>query len=89
MSSSPVLLFIYTVLVPLLFGTVIHTSLNNVVEMFLISCFTGFSLFINSHMPYYAEIKAYNITIQEFCTVRLKLMGVWAASLHLANTGDL
>ena len=52
--SSPVLLHIYcphplscctyTALVSLLFGTVIPTSFNILMEMFLLPCFTGFSL---------------------------------------------
>ena len=50
---------IYTALVSLLFGTVIPTSLNILMEMFLLSCFTGFSLYRNSRMPYYVSIKAY------------------------------
>ena len=35
---------IYTALVSLLFGTVIPTSFNILMEMFLLPCFTGVSL---------------------------------------------
>ena len=54
--SSPVLLHIdlYTALVSLLFGTVIPTSFNILVKMFLLPCFTDFSLYRNSRMLYYA-----------------------------------
>ena len=40
--SFPVLLHIYTALVSLLFGTVIPTSFNILMEMFLLPCFTVF-----------------------------------------------
>ena len=80
MPSSPVLLHIYcphplscciyTALVSLLFGTVVPTSFNILMEMFLLSCFTGFSLYRNSCMPCYVSIKAYKSTVQEFCTAQ-------------------
>ena len=73
--SFPVLLHIYTTLVSLLFGTVIPTSFNILVEMFLLPCFTGFLLYRKSHMPYYVSIKPYNSTIQVFCAVQLRLYG--------------
>ena len=53
------------------FGTVIPTSFNILMEMFLLPCFTVFLLYRNSRMPYYVSIKPYNSTVQEFCTVLL------------------
>ena len=66
------LLHIYTALVSLLFGTVIPTSFNILMEMFLLPCFTVFLLY---RKPYYASIKAYNSTVQEFCAVQLRHYG--------------
>ena len=73
--SFPVLLHIYTTLVSLLFGTVIPTSFNILMEMLLLPCFTVFLLYRNSRMPYYVSIKPYNSTVQEFCAVQLRLYG--------------
>ena len=57
---------IYTALVSLLFST----SFKILMEMFLLPCFTGFSLYRKSRMPYYVSIKAYNSTVHEFCAVQ-------------------
>ena len=75
--SFPVLLhiYIYTTLVSLLFGTIIPTSFNILMEMFLLPCFTVFLLYRNSRMPYYVSIKPYNSPVQEFCAVQLRLYG--------------
>ena len=63
------------ILVSLLFGTIIPTSFNILMEMFLLPCFTVFWLYRNSRMPYYVSIKPYNSTVQEFCAVQLRLYG--------------
>ena len=76
--SSPVLLHIYCPH-PLSCCTCFSTFL---MEMFLLSCFTGFSLYRNSRMPYYVSIKAYNSTIQEFCAVQY-VKALWACRRHL------
>ena len=73
--SFPVLLHIYTTLVSLLFCTVIPTSFNILMEMFLLPCFTVFLFYRNSRMPYYVSIRPYNSTVQEFCAVQLRLYG--------------
>ena len=62
-------IIIYTALVSLLFGTVIPTSFNILMEMFLLPCFTVILLYRNSRMPYYVSIKPYNSIFQEFCAV--------------------
>ena len=42
----------------------------------LLSCFTGFSLYKNSRMPYYMSIKAYNSTVKEFCAVQFRVSAI-------------
>ena len=68
---------IYTLLVLLVFDTVIPTSFNILMEMFLLSCFTDFSFYRNSLMPYYVSMKAYNSTIQDFRAVQY-VRAFWA-----------
>ena len=68
-------IYIYATLVSLLFGTVIPTSFNILMEMLLLPCFTVFLLYRNSRMLYYVSIKPHNSTVQEFCAVQLRLYG--------------
>ena len=81
-------IYIYTTLVSLLFGTVIPTSFNILIEMFLLHCFTVFLLYRNSRMPYYVSIKPYNSTVQEFCAVLKALWVCRPTDTSKASTRD-
>ena len=88
MPSSPVWLHIYcphplscciyTALVSLLFGTVIPTYFNILMEMFLLPCFTAFSL---------------HTRLQIQCSLRLfephPICCSWSCGMHVCNNEEM
>ena len=78
--SSPVLLHIYTVLVSLLFGTVIPTSFNILVEMFYSLVSLVFRCLETAICHIMRRIKAYNSIVQRVLHCLIKAL--WACWRH-------
>ena len=64
---------IYTALVSLLFGAIIPASFNILMEMFLLICFTVFSLYTVLYEPHFAaRVKCTWVIMRKWCSTTWK-----------------